>query len=170
MKLRYARDAIRYARWRITRPLALPQPLRERNVGAEFPLPNELVDLVMVQLDIRTLISLGASSAGMRALVRRTFAAAVYSSLKPFIPDSKMQSFFDCLTEVEGVIFGDVALRVQVRARWRLWGMHIAIPHGHAVALVGWLMNCGYTRRPVSRPHSWGTTHIYGLQNLQVRV
>ncbi|KAF9490514.1 hypothetical protein BDN71DRAFT_1454118 [Pleurotus eryngii] len=80
-----------------------------------------------------------------------------------------MQSFFDCLTEVEGVIFGDVALRVQVRAHWQLWGMHIAIPHGHAVALVGWLTNCGYIRRPVSRPHSWGTTHIYGLQNLQVQ-
>lgn len=147
------------------RPLNLPAPPSEPQSNVASPLPREVLDRIISFTDMHTLVSMSAASAGMRSLAKESFTSAVHSTLLQFMPAAKVTHFFACLSEVQGVIFGDVPLRVQLRTRWRLWGMHMAVPHGNSVPVVGWFLNCGYSRRPVSKPHSWGTCHIYGLQN-----
>lgn len=156
---------MKFAHWRMSRQTSPALPMYEPQIGAQAPVPDEVLRYIMVLSDAHTLAMLNRVSAGMRSVVKTSFTVTVRNALLPFLPAHKLQGFFDCLTECRGVIFGDVALRVQTRARWTLSGMSIAVARGNAIPMVGWLTTCGYVKRPVSRPQNWGTHYIYGIQH-----
>lgn len=103
-------------------------------------------------------------------MVRASLFMYVRSALVPFLPENKIAEFFDCLTDVKGVVFGDVPLRVQLREKWPLTTLYIAMPRGQSIGFVGWPAACGYARRPISRSRAWGSLHVYGLQNERVSL
>ncbi|KAF9489758.1 hypothetical protein BDN71DRAFT_1435173 [Pleurotus eryngii] len=146
------RDALRYAQWRVAHPLALPSPTNECVSVNTHHFPNKIFHHILGNCDANTLAAVSASNSVLWALVKMSFSPIVKRALSIFMALDKMQGFFNCLTESHGIVFSDVALQIQMKAHWNLWGLHIVIFRGNTIAFVGW-------------PHNWGTAHIYGLQD-----
>ncbi|KAG9225264.1 hypothetical protein CCMSSC00406_0007095 [Pleurotus cornucopiae] len=168
LRLRTVKDVLKYAQWRVYRPLSEVPVTAERNSYARTVFPNEMLLAIFERCDARSLAALSATSSGMRTMVRASLSTVVRGAISQFMPEDKIAEFFDCLADVKGVVFSDVALRVQLREDWALSMMYIATPRGQSFGFVGWFTACGYSRRPIARARAWGSLHVYGLQNERV--
>ncbi|KAF9495064.1 hypothetical protein BDN71DRAFT_1431195 [Pleurotus eryngii] len=106
LHLQTVKDVLKYAQWRVYRPLGEVPIAPERNSFTHTVFPNEMLLEIFEKCDTRSLAALSASSSGMWTMVRASLFTVVCSTLLPFLLENKIAEFFDCLADVKGIVLG----------------------------------------------------------------
>ncbi len=110
---------------------------------------EELILETLRYANFRSLVSSTKVSTQFARVARTVIKERVAIALRPLIPKSGQESFFQELTMSQGLIFGDVPLQIIANRFWRPRELYISVPWKERLRILLWFARYGYVNTGV---------------------